>query len=95
MRGIYLGNRLRAKNGRVDLGEILRDGLEERGPGGTVRTVEFGGPEHILTIGPTRSGKDRRLLAPNLIHDTDRSMLVVDPKGELARWTAPIVRAMA
>src|SRR5258708_33458164 len=88
MRGIYLGDRLRSKSGKQDLGEIMRDGVEEREPGGSVRTIEFQGPEPILTIGPTRSGKGRRLLAPNLIYDTDRSILVVDPKGELAQWTA-------
>jgi type IV secretion system protein VirD4 len=87
MRGIYLGDRLRAKSGKPDLGEIIRDGIPEV-TGNEVRTVEFHGPEHILTIGPTRSGKGRRLLAPNLIYDTERSILVVDPKGELAQWTA-------
>ena len=48
----------------------------------------FKGDEHFLLIGPTRSGKGRSLLAPNLILDTSRSALVVDPKGELAGWTA-------
>jgi type IV secretion system protein VirD4 len=50
--------------------------------------LEFPGDEHVLTIGPTRSGKGRRLLVPNLIAHTDQSMIVVDPKGELATWTA-------
>ncbi len=48
----------------------------------------FKGDEHFLLIGPTRSGKGRSILAPNLILDTSRSALVVDPKGELAGWTA-------
>ena len=87
MRGIYLGDRLRAPSGKPELGEIMKDGVPEL-EGGHVRTVEFHGPEHILTIGPTRSGKGRRLLAPNLLYDTGRSMVVVDPKGELAQWTA-------
>ena len=87
MKGIYLGDRLRSKSSTSDLGEILRNGVENRGVL-SVSTVEFRGPEHILTIGPTRSGKGRRLLAPNLIADTERSVLVVDPKGELALWTA-------
>ena len=42
----------------------------------------------MLTIGPTRSGKSRRLLIPNLLYETGRSMLVVDMKGELAAITA-------
>ena len=61
MRGIYLGDRLRSKSGKADLAEILRNGVEDRGIM-SVSTVEFRGPEHILTIGPTRSGKGRRLL---------------------------------
>ena len=48
----------------------------------------FKGDEHFLLIGPTRSGKGRSILAPNLILDCGRSALVVDPKGELAGWTA-------
>ena len=48
----------------------------------------FKGDEHFLLIGPTRSGKGRSILAPNLILDCSRSALVVDPKGELAGWTA-------
>ncbi|MBF0562782.1 MAG: type IV secretory system conjugative DNA transfer family protein [Alphaproteobacteria bacterium] len=54
----------------------------------TGETVHFAGDEHVLLIGPTRSGKGRSILAPNLILDTSRSALVVDPKGELAGWTA-------
>jgi len=50
--------------------------------------LEFPGDEHVLTIGPTRSGKGRRLLVPNLVAHPEISMLVVDPKGELAGWTA-------
>ncbi|WP_130471936.1 type IV secretory system conjugative DNA transfer family protein [Candidatus Magnetaquicoccus inordinatus] len=49
--------------------------------------VTFQGDEHILLIGPTRCGKGRSLLAPNLILHPEHSALVVDPKGELARWT--------
>jgi type IV secretion system protein VirD4 len=48
----------------------------------------FKGDEHFLLIGPTRSGKGRSILAPNLILDCSRSAIVVDPKGELANWTA-------
>jgi hypothetical protein len=34
MRGIRLGDRLRAKSGKADLGGILREGIEETGAGG-------------------------------------------------------------
>ncbi len=63
--------------------------LGERMRGGklTGEAVIFDGEEHILIIGPTRSGKSRRLLVPNLIRD-NRSALVVDVKGELFNWTA-------
>lgn len=53
------------------------------------RVIAYNGDGHMLTIGPTRSGKSRRLLIPNLLYETGRSMLVVDMKGELAAITAP------
>ncbi|MGO9005289.1 MAG: type IV secretory system conjugative DNA transfer family protein [Beijerinckiaceae bacterium] len=53
------------------------------------RVIAYNGDGHMLTIGPTRSGKSRRLLIPNLLYETGRSMLVVDMKGELAATTAP------
>jgi type IV secretion system protein VirD4 len=55
----------------------------------TSRVVGYLGDGHMLTIGPTRSGKSRRLLIPNLLMETARSALVVDIKGELAAITAP------
>lgn len=88
MAEIDLGIPLQAKNGGSELDEIIMDPVPMRKPDGSHYRVKFDGPEHILTIGPTRSGKGRRLLAPELIYDTDRSIIVVDPKGELAKWTA-------
>lgn len=41
---------------------------------------------HALTVGPARSGKGTDCVFPNLFHCTD-SMLVTDPKGELAAGT--------
>jgi type IV secretion system protein VirD4 len=50
--------------------------------------VYYRGPRHILTVGPTRSGKGVRLLIPNLEH-LKRSVVVIDPKGgEAAAVTA-------
>jgi type IV secretion system protein VirD4 len=54
----------------------------------TGRVIGYPGDGHMLTIGPTRSGKSRRLLIPNLLYETGRSALVVDMKGELAAITA-------
>ncbi|MDB5584480.1 MAG: conjugal transfer protein TraG [Bradyrhizobium sp.] len=88
MAAIDLGIPLKARGGEPDLDAIIMDGEPMLKQNGTPYRVQFAGPEHILTIGPTRSGKGRRLLAPELIYDTDRSIVVVDPKGELAKWTA-------
>jgi len=51
--------------------------------------VRYIGDRHIVTIGPNGSGKSRRLLLPNLERLIDWSILVVDPKGELAKMTIP------
>jgi type IV secretion system protein VirD4 len=45
------------------------------------------GDRHIVTFGPNGSGKSRRTLWPNVHNLVGWSMLVVDPKGELARDT--------
>lgn len=50
--------------------------------------IQYVGDRHLVTIGPTGSGKSRRLLLPNLEALTGWSMLVIDPKGELAYMTA-------
>ena len=51
------------------------------------RLIRYVGDRHIVTVGPNGSGKSRRLLLPNLADLTDWSMLVVDPKGDLAYMT--------
>jgi type IV secretion system protein VirD4 len=84
---IDLGKALASAHGN-DLEDIIANPTPRLKLDGTPWRVRFDGPEHILTIGPTRSGKGRRLLAPELLRDTDRSIIVVDPKGELAGWTA-------
>lgn len=42
---------------------------------------------HLLTIASSRTGKGVSLLVPNLLL-YDGSVIVIDPKGELARVTA-------
>jgi len=55
----------------------MRAGRELYAPGG-----------HILVFGKTGSGKGTRFLIQNLLRIRDRSLIVVDPKGELAATTA-------
>ena len=43
---------------------------------------------HLLVLGPNGSGKGTRLLIPALLQMTGRSVVVIDPKGELAAVTA-------
>ncbi len=49
--------------------------------------LRYGGPAHLLTIAPTRSGKGVGAIIPNLL-TADRSVLCIDPKGENARIRA-------
>src|ERR1700688_2178381 len=50
--------------------------------------IIYGGERHLLVIGPNGTGKGTRFLIPNLLSITDRSIVVIDPKGELAAVTA-------
>src|SRR5262249_52485496 len=49
--------------------------------------IEYPGPVHLVTIGPTGSGKGTGLIIPNL-SELRRSILIIDPKGEAAAITA-------
>ena len=51
------------------------------------RPAFYGGDRHIITVGASRKGKDTGLLVPNLMH-LRRSIVVIDPKAELAAITA-------
>ena len=51
------------------------------------RSYYYDGNRHLLSLAPTRSGKGTCLIVPNLL-TADRSVLVIDPKGENARITA-------
>ena len=65
-------------------------GLEEAGGlligrnPGTGRLLRYDGPAHLLTLAPTRAGKGVGTVIPNLL-TAERSVLVIDPKGENAR----------
>ena len=51
------------------------------------KLLRYGGPAHLLTMAPTRSGKGVGTIIPNLL-TLDRSVICIDPKGENARVTA-------
>ena len=50
--------------------------------------IVYEGERHLLLFGPNGTGKGTRFLIPNLLSIKDRSILVIDPKGELAAVTA-------
>src|SRR5665213_2062052 len=58
-------------------------------PGSDRKDIPPGGGDdrHIVTIAGSRAGKSRDVLAPNLLRYPG-SVVVIDPKGELARHTA-------
>ena len=51
---------------------------------GTGRVLRYDGPAHLITLAPTRAGKGVGTVIPNLLA-VERSVLVIDPKGENAR----------
>ena len=50
----------------------------------TGRLLRYDGPAHLITLAPTRAGKGVGTVIPNLL-SAERSVLVIDPKGENAR----------
>ena len=61
-----------------------KDGLLIGRNPGTGRLLRYDGPAHLITLAPTRAGKGVGTVIPNLL-GVDRSVLVIDPKGENAR----------
>ena len=51
---------------------------------GTGKLMRYDGPAHLLTLAPTRAGKGVGTVIPNLLL-AERSVLVIDPKGENAK----------
>ena len=56
--------------------------------------IPYQGERHLLLFGPNGTGKGTRFLIPNLLAIKDRSIVVVDPKGELAAVTAEYRRTV-
>ena len=52
------------------------------------RELMYAGERHLLLFGPNGAGKGTRLLVPNLLRVRNRSLVVIDPKGELTSITA-------
>lgn len=50
--------------------------------------VLYGGPLHYVLFGPNGVGKGMCLLVPNLLSIVGKSIVVIDPKGQLAAMTA-------
>ena len=50
----------------------------------TGRLLHYDGPAHLITLAPTRAGKGVGTVIPNVLA-AERSVLVIDPKGENAR----------
>lgn len=76
-----------AKDGGIYFGYGTETTEGKPPPFEQLRPQRYVGDRHVVTVGPNGSGKSRRLLLPNLIDLTGWSMLVVDPKGELATMT--------
>lgn len=57
----------------------------------TGQLLRYTGPAHLLTLAPTRAGKGVGTIIPNLL-TANRSVLVIDPKGENAGITVGIRR---
>ncbi len=82
---LFLG----VSGGQVITGERLLDGrLSRHVVGGT--PIGIGDDRHHLVLAGSRAGKGRSCLLPVLLSaPSDTSLVAIDPKGDLAKITAP------
>ena len=50
--------------------------------------ASYSGDRHLLTVAPNRTGKGTCTIIPNILMDTDHSIICIDPKGQNAAVTA-------
>lgn len=60
--------------------------------GDAITPMFYGGPRHLITVAPNRTGKGTCAIIPNLL-TLEHSVIVIDPKGENAAITARRRRA--
>lgn len=77
------------ESGGLSLGRYYDEATQRIGD-----KVVYSGERHLLLFGPNGTGKGTRFLIPNLLSIKDRSIIVVDPKGELAAVTADYRRSV-
>jgi type IV secretion system protein VirD4 len=74
----------------IGLGRHYDDATQRAG-----KKIPYQGERHLLLFGPNGTGKGTRFLIPNLLTIKDRSIVVIDPKGELAAVTADYRRTVS
>jgi type IV secretion system protein VirD4 len=52
------------------------------------REASYIGDRHLLTVAPNRTGKGTCTIIPNMLMDSDHSIICIDPKGQNAAVTA-------
>src|ERR1700682_6233617 len=73
----------------ISLGRHYSDSTKSAGG-----KIAYEGERHLLLFGPNGTGKGTRFLIPNLLSIKNRSLVVIDPKGELAAVTADYRRTV-
>ena len=73
----------------IALGRHYDEATERAG-----RKIVYAGERHVLLFGPNGTGKGTRFLIPNLLSIKNKSIIVIDPKGELASVTADYRRTI-
>jgi type IV secretion system protein VirD4 len=77
----------------IELGRYLNGAYD---PYNGSDKLRYTGERHLLLLGVNGAGKGTRILMPNLLTmHGNRSIVVVDPKGELAAVTAPFRRQVS